>query len=157
MHDLLGIKQHRSDRGHYCRRVTASFDARSQCDSRLYEYSLPEWVFDPDLLTRSSNGRLSGGGESTQNASASPSKSRAAARQEVAAGASDNDRAYQLRAVSSASRPPINSSFRFEEASCARLTAILQQFEGTHNFHNFSPNVCPEQMSAQRCASSTVD
>ena len=35
------------------------FDARSHCDSRVYEYSFPEWAFDPDLFPLSPSWRPS--------------------------------------------------------------------------------------------------
>lgn len=33
-----------------CRRVKKNFNARHTCDSRRYEYYLPQWAFDPDLF-----------------------------------------------------------------------------------------------------------
>jgi hypothetical protein len=57
-----------------------------------------------------------------------------------------------LRAGYSMTQPPPRSKFAFGPECVARLNGILKSFLGTHNFHNFSPNVTPEQMSAQRCA-----
>jgi tRNA pseudouridine38-40 synthase len=130
--------------------VTASFDARSQCDSRLYEYILPEWVFDPDLKLISTK---EGPQEEPADAPAAPPGHFGELNVEKAAGVPSENGGVHHRKARSRIGPPIasNRSFTFEEGCCARLTGILKQFEGTHNFHNFSPNVCPEQMSAQRC------
>ena len=57
-----------------------------------------------------------------------------------------------LREGYSMTAPPEHSTFEFGQECQTRLSKILQSFEGCHNFHNFSPGVTPEQMSAQRCA-----
>ena len=56
-----------------------------------------------------------------------------------------------LREGYSVSGPPSGSRFEFDADCVARFNAILGQYEGVHNYHNFSPAVLPEQMSAQRC------
>lgn len=58
----------------------------------------------------------------------------------------------RLRPGYSVSGPPPASRFEFDAECAARLNTVLSQFEGVHNFHNFSPAVLAEQMSAQRCA-----
>ena len=59
----------------------------------------------------------------------------------------------RLREGYSMTGPPSRSTFNFDSECQERMTDILRQFEGTHNFHNFTPSACPEQMSTQRCAS----
>lgn len=48
-----------------------------------------------------------------------------------------------------ANQPP-SSSFVFDEAATRRLTAILRQYEGTHNFHNFTVKLEATDPSAKR-------
>ena len=51
--------------------------------------------------------------------------------------------------VPDATQPP-PSSFVFDEAATRRLTAILRQYEGTHNFHNFTVKLEATDPSAKR-------
>ncbi len=48
-----------------------------------------------------------------------------------------------------ANQPP-PSSFVFNEAATRRLTTILRQYEGTHNFHNFTVKLEATDPSAKR-------
>ena len=132
-----------------CRRVTASFDARTMCDSRVYEYTFPEWVFDPDTFPAAPAWRPQGHPQNAAVVNADDKDSSSAA--QVVSGFADGSQLL-LRSGYSMTQPPGNSTFRFCEQCRARLNGILQGFVGTHNFHNFSPGVTPEQMSAQRCA-----
>lgn len=59
---------------------------------------------------------------------------------------------FRLRHGYQMGAPPTDSKFTFDAECEARLNAVLQEFEGVHNFHNFTPAVLAEQMSAQRCA-----
>lgn len=45
---------------------------------------------------------------------------------------------------------PLPSSFVFDEAAARRLTTILRQYEGTHNFHNFTVRLEATDPSAKR-------
>ncbi|DBA74849.1 TPA: hypothetical protein ACH3X2_009187 [Trebouxia sp. C0005] len=51
--------------------------------------------------------------------------------------------------VPDADQPP-PSSFVFDEAATRRLTTILRQYEGTHNFHNFTVKLEATDPSAKR-------
>jgi len=51
--------------------------------------------------------------------------------------------------VPDANQPP-PSSFVFDEAAPRRLTTILRQYEGTHNFHNFTVKLEATDPSAKR-------
>jgi tRNA pseudouridine38-40 synthase len=101
------------------RRVTKGFDARKSCDKRRYEYVLPAWLFAP----------------------------REALVEDV--GAAADATAVETEAADAAAAPPLESQqrqtgpsppsvFTFDEACSERLTSILRQFEGTHNFHNYT-------------------
>jgi tRNA U38,U39,U40 pseudouridine synthase TruA len=46
--------------------------------------------------------------------------------------------------------PPTDSKFEFDTECEEHLNAVLGEFEGVHNFHNFTPAALAEQMSAQR-------
>ncbi len=54
-----------------------------------------------------------------------------------------------LSPVPDADQPP-PSSFVFDEAATRRLTTILRQYEGTHNFHNFTVKLEATDPSAKR-------
>ena len=43
-----------------------------------------------------------------------------------------------------------SSSFVFDDAAQQRLTGILGQYKGTHNFHNFTVRMSPTDPSAKR-------
>ena len=147
-----------------CRRVTASFDARTQCESRVYEYCLPAWVFDPDCFPLQPGWRppgypadaaLAGAGtphalSAGEQGAGNPAGSTAAEQQ------NGKGTGAVLKAGYSMTKPPQHSAFVFNDDCCARLNGILAQYEGSHNFHNFSPGVQPEQMSAQRCVPPTL-
>ena len=45
---------------------------------------------------------------------------------------------------------PSNSGFVFSEADVQRLSSILKQYEGTHNFHNFTVRLESSDPSAKR-------
>lgn len=69
-----------------------------------------------------------------------------------AAGGTPNDSSAPGDAPSlapDANQPP-PSSFVFDEAATQRLTTILQQYEGTHNFHNFTVKLEATDPSAKR-------
>jgi tRNA U38,U39,U40 pseudouridine synthase TruA len=123
-----------------CRRTTASFDARTRCDQRRYEYLLPEWALDPDLLPSRPGWRPAACPAHTPDAAAAS----AATNGEAAA--------PQLAGASTRGRGACATSFAFDEECCARLNGILQEYVGTHNFHNFTPSALATQMAAQRCA-----
>lgn len=52
-------------------------------------------------------------------------------------------------------QPAAKSAFVFDAACHARLSAILAQYQGTHNFSNFTPAVTAGQAAAKRCADLT--
>ena len=62
----------------------------------------------------------------------------------------------RLRAGYQMGAPPTDSKFTFDAECEERLNAVLGEFEGVHNFHNFTPAALAEQMSAQRCARSPL-
>ena len=60
----------------------------------------------------------------------------------AAAGQAANDVSCEAAAAA--------GSFEFDDACRARLNEVLQQFEGTHNFHNFTVKVPASDPSAKR-------
>eukprot|EP00889_Picochlorum_renovo_P004385 jgi/Picre1/31415/NNA_006767.t1 len=102
-------------------RVVRGFDARKTCDQRRYEYIFPAWVFDPSVQSVSQDGEPSVGDESLANSS-------------------------KRRRVLTERDP----NFVFDEACAAKMTSILQQFEGTHNFHNYTVKMDPNSPQAKR-------
>jgi tRNA pseudouridine38-40 synthase len=102
-------------------RVVRGFDARKTCDQRRYEYIFPAWVFDPSVQSVSQGGEPSVADESLANSS-------------------------KRRRVLTERDP----NFVFDEACAAKMTSILQQFEGTHNFHNYTVKMDPNSPQAKR-------
>ena len=45
---------------------------------------------------------------------------------------------------------PVDSAFVFDEADVQRLSSMLRQYEGTHNFHNFTVRLAATDPSAKR-------
>ena len=132
------------------RRTTTGFDARMMCDRRRYEYSVPEWVFDPDLFPARPGWRPAS--SSPHDAILEPDSTEAPA---VVSAAPVHGQILRIRAGYSLTEPPSASRFVFDDECCARLGAILEQFHETHNFHNFTPAVQATQAAAKRCDNET--
>lgn len=107
-------------------RVVRGFDARKTCDQRRYEYIFPAWVFDPSVQSVSQGGEPSVADASNENNETLISSKR--------------------RRILTERDP----TFVFDEACAAKMTSILQQFEGTHNFHNYTVKMDPNSPQAKR-------
>eukprot|EP00892_Ulva_mutabilis_P003403 jgi/Ulvmu1/1434/UM011_0164.1 len=128
-------------------RVKKNFNARHSCDSRRYEYYLPQWAFDPDLFPASPSWRPQ---SCPADAAVISPTSPAPTGETLQNVQSRCGKELRLRPGYSVAGPPPGSRFVFDAECIARLDGILGQYEGVHNFHNFSPAVLAEQMSAQR-------
>ena len=103
------------------KRVTGGFNAKTMCDRRRYEYVIPTLAFDPR---------------------------RCLPRKEVEAEAALAAEAAEQGidgAVADGAEP-----FVFDEAVRARVNKILGNYCGTHNFHNYTIRVDPNDASAMR-------
>lgn len=153
-------------------RVTASFDARKSCDRRWYEYILPAHAFNPgacvakaDKAEREKSRRVEGGVEgeavATTTAAADGAATEAGTTASAAVppaetAAADGDAppaetAAVGDAPAPAETPPTTTTpFVFDDDARARLTDILSDYVGTHNFHNFSPRMAASDATANR-------
>ena len=103
------------------KRVTGGFNAKTMCDRRRYEYVIPTLAFDPR---------------------------RCLPRKEVEAEAALAAEAAEQGidgAVADGAEP-----FVFDEGVRARVNKILGNYCGTHNFHNYTIRVDPNDASAMR-------
>ncbi|OAV94026.1 hypothetical protein PTTG_06731 [Puccinia triticina 1-1 BBBD Race 1] len=106
-------------------RVQNSFNPRSLCDSRVYEYSLPTWLFLPPkpgspLHQRFSQNHAQGIGQEDPEA----------AWWDVHSDLLEKD----FKAIQAERR----GSYRISHTMIARIQAVLDQYKGTHNFHNLT-------------------
>lgn len=104
-------------------RAVRGYDSRKTCDKRRYEYIFPAWIFDPAVHPVGNN-------VSSEDA-----------------GSISVDDGKQIIKRKLSERDP---SFVFDDACRDKLTAILKQFEGTHNFHNFTVKVDASSPQAKR-------
>eukprot|EP00890_Picochlorum_soloecismus_P004565 jgi/Picsp_1/5109/NSC_02472-R1_trna pseudouridine synthase a len=108
-------------------RVVKGFDARKACDRRRYEYILPAWMFDPAIKAVK------------VEAEQPESKDEAEPVNED----EGIDKKVEYRTAITDGNP----EFEFDDGCMAKLTDILKQYEGTHNFHNFTirqPSTSPQ-------------
>lgn len=128
-------------------RATNGFDARKHCDKRRYEYILPVWAFDPDvcLLSKEAGAAVAADGEVERDAAAAPR----AAEDDSAAAALPELSPAELAELESTAEAQ-SASYAFDAAEQARVTAILRQYEGTHNFHNFTVRTGAHEAQARR-------
>ena len=122
-----------------CARVTGSFDARKACDRRRYEYLLPAWALDPSAGVARSDAK--------KEAPPAPPSTATDAPTDVSGGPVTQDAGADAAAPAPAGTPP---PYVFDDAERDRTTSILAQFEGTHNFHNFTVRMPGTDPTAKR-------
>ncbi|GBF91497.1 tRNA pseudouridine synthase, mitochondrial-like [Raphidocelis subcapitata] len=130
-------------------RATEGFSARLFCDKRRYEYVLPVWMFDKNMgkgrtaadvesarqqLQREAGGSGGGGGGGGGGG------------RQQAASNGDDEKRHQRRMRSEVA----SSSYDFSAEEQQRLNALLRQYCGTHNFHNYTVKVDPYSNEALR-------
>lgn len=104
-------------------RTVRGYDSRKACDKRRYEYIFPAWVFDPSVQPVGN--------------SANPDDS---------ATLCDDDIKLKNKKKLSERDP----SFVFDDVCTSKMTEILKQFQGTHNFHNYTVRVDAFSPQAKR-------
>lgn len=121
-------------------RVVKGFDARQACDRRRYEYIFPAWVFDPEVTSiRTDVGATEEGPAEDGNTNEVGTLTEG---DEFAARRNSSSIQTQLTEGS--------GNFVFDQECADKMTAILQQYKGTHNFHNFTIRVSPSAPQANR-------
>ena len=101
-------------------RVTGGFNAKTMCDRRRYEYVIPTCAFDPK--------------QCRPRAEVEAEAEFAGVLDDAADAAADD-----------ASRP-----FVFDAAMRDRVRGVLRNYCGTHNFHNYTVRVAPDDPAAMR-------
>ena len=136
------------------RRVVKGFDARKACDKRRYEYILPVWMFDPAMKgiyqpRRAKNG---GGGKEDDDDDD-------AVEEAVEEGEQNHVQEAVVEPTFTATTTATtttkiaygsDSTFEFDQSCIDRLNAILCQFQGTHNFHNYTVKTSATAPQAKR-------
>ncbi|KAJ3331042.1 tRNA pseudouridine synthase 1 [Blyttiomyces sp. JEL0837] len=106
-------------------RVTNSFNAKNQCDSRVYEYLLPTYILanaPSDLYPHSLAAKEAGNPDMPN----------------------DRDGKTGIK------DPEFRKSFRLSETKLQHLKDILKAYEGTFNYHNFTFNIKFDDKNAKR-------
>ncbi|KAG7394784.1 hypothetical protein PHYBOEH_004662 [Phytophthora boehmeriae] len=114
--------------------VTKSFNAKMSCDQRTYEYLAPTFIFAKRarFIAKQENG------EDKKDTTMWPSNLHHSEE-----GINDN-------LVIDETTLKAHKAFRLSEESLVELNAALKQYEGTHNFHNFTSKMEPTNPQAMR-------
>lgn len=129
-------------------RVQNGFNARQSCDSRMYEYLLPTYVFIPpkpgstmhEMLKRLRDEELAKLKESNPDAD-STSLDEVIAHPFWSAHGTEHDFATDVAA---------KKKYRLSETELERIRKIFAKFSGSHNFHNFTVGKEFRDRSCQR-------
>lgn len=118
-------------------RVVKGFDARKACHSRRYEYIFPAWMFDPSVRpVRVDVGQTD---EAVEENSSAPAEYR-----------DDNEDESRQKTQIRTKLSDRDPNFVFDEGCVQRLSNILKEFEGAHNFHNFTVKMPATAPQAKR-------
>jgi len=137
-------------------RVTKTFDARVMCSKRQYEYVLPVGVLS--MIRVSSNGMLSReylkmlqrNGETVLK-----SDIKSDIKSDMIEGVTSEEVAVEPDAPNVGATPILDSfawtnSEPLDPTQMSGFINIMRQYEGTHNFHNFTSSVAANDPSAKR-------
>ncbi|KAA1136987.1 tRNA pseudouridine synthase 1 [Puccinia graminis f. sp. tritici] len=117
-------------------RVQNSFNPRSFCDSRVYEYSLPTWLFLPPKPGSPLHQRLM---KLNQNCIKKTGEEEEEAEKEEDPEANWwNDHSNLLEKDFKSIQAERRGCYRISQMMIARIKSVLDQFRGTHNFHNLT-------------------
>lgn len=119
--------------------AASSFHSKERCDSRIYQYVLPTYVF-AELLP----------GDFFKTTDEEESKSlEDSCDEEELVKTNGEDSLYTKFSTSADDLTKIRA-FRLSPDRLAFLSALLQAFQGTHSFHNFTPPRAIKENSPQR-------
>ncbi|PLW09065.1 hypothetical protein PCANC_23939 [Puccinia coronata f. sp. avenae] len=104
-------------------RVQKSFNPRAFCDSRVYEYSLPTWLFLPPKPGSPLSERLN---LDQQQDHDDPETNWW------------KDHSDLLEKDFKSIQVEKRASYRISQLMISRIQSVLDQFKGTHNFHNLT-------------------
>ncbi|KAL4114069.1 hypothetical protein PRIC2_014749 [Phytophthora ramorum] len=115
--------------------VTKNFNAKMTCDQRTYEYLAPTFIF-------------------AKRAHATPKEKK----EENANGASaswpsdlhESEEGFDDNMVIDNTTLEAHKAFRLKDETLEQLNTALQQYVGTHNFHNFTSKMEPSNPQAKR-------
>ncbi|KAI8869336.1 pseudouridine synthase [Ramicandelaber brevisporus] len=136
-------------------RTVKSFNPKNQCDSRMYEYMLPTYVFLPPTSSSASTSPATATDTTTDATSAAPaatSAASAAASPEASTSASQPSRRSDLPPVErlSAEEMAAKRAYRISSETLETVRQAFAQYKGSHNFHNFTIRKNANDKSAQR-------
>ncbi|KAF4321272.1 hypothetical protein BBO99_00007201 [Phytophthora kernoviae] len=114
--------------------VTKSFNAKMSCDQRTYEYLAPTFIF----AKRAHSVAKPKCEEETKDATLWPSNLH------------DSEEGINNNLVIDEATLETHKAFRLSEETLVQLNAALKQYEGTHNFHNFTSKMEPTNPQAMR-------
>ena len=102
-------------------KVTKNYHAKYQCDSRIYEYILPTYVFQEADPSQYPNSNIA-----------------SAEYRETAV--LDEDGKYETTEIKLATKEEMEPkrAFRASKEQLVLLQNILKEYEGSHNYHNFT-------------------
>eukprot|EP00919_Chromeraceae_sp_WS-2016_P062478 GHVR01147888.1.p1 GENE.GHVR01147888.1~~GHVR01147888.1.p1 ORF type:complete len:401 (+),score=184.21 GHVR01147888.1:186-1388(+) len=113
-------------------KVIRMFDSRGQCDGRVYEFYLPPSLLSPVNIIKKIF---------TENASAAAP---------VGPDCDIDDPKSHWSAASQHEAIVIDNNWMLCDDTMVRFNNILKEFEGTHNFFNFTPKMHKKDPSAVR-------
>ncbi|KAK9071808.1 hypothetical protein SSX86_008237 [Deinandra increscens subsp. villosa] len=139
------------------KRVTASFSAKKFCDRRRYVYLLPVFALDPtshellECLECWEKGWKVFGVQ-THSGITSNTFTALGSDENSSAICDDNSRSDAVNGIGNGEDGSIvkNNVFCYDDEKRRRFNKILKQYEGTHNFHNFTTRTKAADPSAYR-------
>jgi tRNA pseudouridine38-40 synthase len=118
--------------------TTKNFNAKMSCDKRTYEYLAPSFMFAPrDIVTV----------EVPSAETTSPEVVKAWSLEMLDR---DGDAEGDDAVVVDATTLEKQQAYRMSDETYTRLLRVLKEFEGTHNFHNFTSKLEPSSPKCQR-------
>lgn len=135
------------------RRTVAGFSAKNHCDRRKYEYVLPLFAFNPNACAKRSHEERKAAFEAAQAAAKEGAQVGAQASEAGAQGASANGAASAdsfAQKVLAVRELDTAGGWCWSDEVKHRMEETLQEFKGTHNFHNYAARVRFEDKNAKR-------
>jgi tRNA pseudouridine38-40 synthase len=143
------------------RRTVKGFDARKACDKRRYEYILPVWMFDPEMkgiykqkVKKIRDDGVKEDDDDDEDAEEEDNEVEDIDGEAVTTVERDNEAtplSAETETAAGQDQPyGSDSTFVFDDDCIARLNAILGQYQGTRNFHNYTVRVPASAPQAKR-------
>jgi tRNA pseudouridine38-40 synthase len=128
-------------------RTINSFHAKNRCQSRIYEYLCPTYVFR-ELSEKEREDAGYGQPPTREDIENAKQVQIQKNQQRAENGPKSNDNVYDKH--SSEAEMSHKREHRLNPATLSDIREALSLYEGTHNFHNFTIGKCFQEKSAQR-------